>query len=190
MENWAALFSVVNSSNPNALQYDCLNSQQINDINKYQNLDKEDILAENRELVSVNAKLLDRLRIVEERAKINKVFDKVGLNINKKDEIKKFLQQTNHEIEEKTTQLQFIKISNDKLSSHIDIVSKRLLEFHPSRLQATIVQDKKQTEELKGLIDFFSSTVIYSIKEKESQVHKNKNLLEKILMLAKHLEEN
>lgn len=174
------------------------------------NLINEDIntlINENKELQDYNQNLQEKLKKIEYNIKIKNLFDEKFLISNNtySKEIQKTMDDLRKSNNSKVTKLKSIIMSNTKLSNELDVLQKKVLILPQSKLTAFSNKDKtnleqkfidqrrksgsvvKNNSDIKFISEFFNSTIVYSINQKENELYKNKVLLEKAMILSKIL---
>jgi hypothetical protein len=178
--------------------------------NNVSNEEISTLLNDNKELQDVNQILIEKLKKVEYNLKVKNLFDeKFLLNDNTySKEIQITMDELRKSNNSKITQLKSMIVNNNKLSNDLDILQKKILTLPQSKLttfsnnEKSILDKKfmdqrrksgskaKNNQDIKIISEFFNSTVVYSINQKENELYKNKVLLEKSMILSKFLNIN
>jgi len=145
---------------------------------------------ENTELLQQNKKLLDKLGKLEYSLKVNKLFDTV-FGSDKKNIANKYLDELNKyqkEISEKSQLLKSLTVNNQEYQSQLELLEKKLLSLPQSKLSNNYEEraGMVNNNDSKQLSEFFNSSVVYSITQKENENYKNKILLEKIISICEN----
>lgn len=175
--------------------------------NNLLNEDINTLINENKELQDYNQNLQEKLKKIEYNIKIKNLFDEKFLISNNtySKEIQKTMDDLRKSNNSKVTKLKSIIMSNTKLSNELDVLQKKVLILPQSKLTAFSNKDKtnleqkfidqrrksgsvvKNNSDIKFISEFFNSTIVYSINQKENELYKNKVLLEKAMILSKIL---
>eukprot|EP00340_Litonotus_pictus_P008799 CAMPEP_0170530130 /NCGR_PEP_ID=MMETSP0209-20121228/41618_1 /TAXON_ID=665100 ORGANISM="Litonotus pictus, Strain P1" /NCGR_SAMPLE_ID=MMETSP0209 /ASSEMBLY_ACC=CAM_ASM_000301 /LENGTH=223 /DNA_ID=CAMNT_0010822899 /DNA_START=70 /DNA_END=738 /DNA_ORIENTATION=+ len=193
------------------------NNTNITSITHLTNIsdDINTIQTETKELQETNNKLVERLKKAEYSLKVKKLFEMSFFDTNT-GSYSKNIQQEMDDLRKSNTEksmvLKSFTYNNTKLSSEADTVQKTILNLPQSKLtsfnsSASVKHSEakdlskpaselkrrssfvKNMNDLKILSEFFNSTIVYSINQKDNELLRNKFLLEKVMGICMYLDQ-